>query len=95
MPVKRRKLQRLPHSQLTPQIVFAFEQCKKLATQCTCASNLADECKACTEWWEQQTIIHHALKLLPSFWPCLPDPSLDYVSPGARALYEELDAAIG
>ena len=42
----------------------------------------------------QQTVIHHALKLLPTFWPCLPEPGRDS-SPGARALYEELDTALG
>jgi hypothetical protein len=88
----RRKLQRLPHVQITPEIAWAFQQLKKLETQCSCSNN-RDECKACSAWWTQQTVIHHALKLPPHFWPCLPDP-FGPVSPGARALYEQLDAAL-
>jgi hypothetical protein len=100
MSAKRRKIQRLPHSRLTPEVAFAFLQCKKLATQCSCqpASDpkfywKTTECSACTAWWAQQTIVHHALRLPPHVWPCLPDPK-GPVSPGAIALYEELDAAL-
>jgi hypothetical protein len=93
MTAKRRKLQRLPHVQITPEVAFAFAQIQKLEKQCTCASP-QDECRACKEWWHQQTVIHHALKLPPMLWPCLPDPS-GPVSPSARALYEELDHALG
>ena len=66
--------------------------CKKLASQCSCDSQ-QDECKACKAWWKQQTIVHHALRLPPYFWPCLPDPN-GPVSRGAMALYEELDKAL-
>jgi hypothetical protein len=41
----------------------------------------------------QQTVTHRALKLPPRFWPCLPQPGRDS-SPGARALYAELDRAL-
>ena len=27
---------------------------------------------ACLAWWDQQTLIHRALKMPPTFWPCLP-----------------------
>ena len=38
---------------------------------------------------------HRGLKLPPTFWPCLPDPDPNgSVSPGARALYEQLDATL-
>jgi hypothetical protein len=90
MTAKRRKLQRLPHVHITPEVASAFAQIQKLETQCGCAGP-QDECKACKAWWTQQTIIHHALKMPPTFWPCLPEPS-GPVSPGARALYEQLDA---
>jgi hypothetical protein len=35
--------------------------------------------------------IHRALKLPPMFWPCLPDPHCDAVSPATEALYAELE----
>ena len=94
MTAKRRKLQRLPHLQITPEVAWAFQQIKKLETQCTCVS-AQDECKACAAWWTQQTVIHRALKLPPVFWPCLPEPNPKLDSnTGARALYAELDAAL-
>ena len=37
------------------------------------------------EWW-------HALKMPPTFWPCLPNQDGD--SPAQRALYAELDKAL-
>jgi hypothetical protein len=33
---------------------------------------------------------HRALKMPPTFWPCLPDPN-GPVSPGAQMLYQELE----
>jgi hypothetical protein len=92
MPTRRRKLQRLPTAQLTPEVAWSFEQCRKLQRQCTC-KNPQDECKACKAWWQQQTIIHHALRLPPFAWPCLPDPN-GPVSKGARQLFEELEHAL-
>ena len=69
-----------------------FQQIKKLEAQCSCTS-AQDDRKACAAWWDQKTMIHHALKLPPTFWPCLPDPN-GPVSPGAKALYAALDAAL-
>jgi hypothetical protein len=42
----------------------------------------------------QQTLIHRALKLPPMFWPSIRSPTDKAVSPAARALYQELDAAL-
>jgi hypothetical protein len=92
MSLKRRKLQRLPHTHITPEVAFAFAQIKKLQHQCTCIGD--GECKACTAWWNQQTLIHRALNLPPTFWPCLPDPN-GPVSESAKALYEELENVLG
>jgi hypothetical protein len=89
MTAKRKRLVRLPHVQITPEVAFAFEQIKKLETRCTCGSN-RDECRACEAWWAHQTVIHRALKLPPYFWPCLPT-----ASPAALALYAELEKALG
>jgi hypothetical protein len=52
MPARRRKLTRLPHAQLTPEIAFAFAQIQKLEQQCSCASP-RDECRACSSWFSQ------------------------------------------
>jgi hypothetical protein len=97
--------QGLTNDRLTPQIATGcptslsrrkwrghLSSARKLATQCTCASN-NDERKACAAWWTQQTVIHRALKLPPTFWPCLPDPN-GPVSTGVRALYAELEKAL-
>jgi hypothetical protein len=40
-----------------------------------------------------QTTIHRALRLQPHIWPALPSPN-GPSSPGARALYAQLDAAL-
>jgi hypothetical protein len=101
MTAKRRKLQRLPHVQITPEVAWAFEQCKKLATQCTCQP-AADpkfywrttECGACVSWWDCQTVIHHSLRLPPHCWPALPEPGGRESSDAQRKLYEQLDAAL-
>ena len=92
MTAKRRKLQRLPHVQITAEVAFAFEQIKKIERQCSCKS-AQDECPACAEWWHLQTTIHRALRLQPHIWPALPSPN-GPSSPGARALYAQLDAAL-
>ena len=93
MTAKRRKLQRLPHVQITPEVAWSFAQIKKLEQQCTCASP-QDECRACSEWWAQMATIRNVLRLPPHAWPCLPEPGRDS-SPAARALYAELDRALG
>jgi hypothetical protein len=80
------------HVHITPEVAWAFQQIKKLEQQCTCASP-QDECRACSSWWAQMATIRNALKLSPVFWPVLPEPGRDS-SPGARALYEELDRAL-
>jgi hypothetical protein len=90
---KRRKLARQPHVQLTPEIAFAFEQIKKLEKQCGCA-DAKEECSACRLWWQQMAVVRNALKLSPVFWPCLPPPRGE-CSEAARALYAELDNALG
>ena len=94
MTAKRKRLPRLPKTQITPEVLWAFQQIKKLETQCTCADS-KDECAACKAWWGQHVIIHRALHLPPYFWPCLPPPGDKVVSAGARSLYAELDAAAG
>ena len=99
MTAKRRKLQRLPHVHITSEVAWAFQQIKKLETQCTYQPVdpkvywKQAECPACAEWWVQQTIIHRALKLPPHVWPALPDPP-GPVSSGARAPYEQLEKAL-
>lgn len=93
MSTKRRKLQRLPHVQISPEVAWAFQQIKKLEKQCVCAS-ANDECEACRLWWKTMATIRNALHLPPVFWPVLPPPKGE-CSPGARALYEELDHALG
>jgi hypothetical protein len=102
MTAKRRKLQRLPHVHITPEVAWAFQQIRKLETQCSCQPVdpkcywRTTECPACEEWWEQQTTIHRALRLPPHFWPALPEPNPKLESSsGARALYEELEHALG
>jgi hypothetical protein len=106
MTAKRRKLQRQAHPQITPEVLWAFQQIRKLETQCTCRAvkripvlqecspSYKEECPACKAWWHQQTIIHRALKLPPVRWPCLPDPASDGASEDAIALYEQLEAAV-
>lgn len=93
MTAKRRKISRLPHTHITPEVAFAFAQIKKLEKQCSCASP-QDECPACRAWWAQQNVIHRELRMPPHVYPCLPDPN-GPVSPGARKLYEELENALG
>jgi hypothetical protein len=94
MPARRRKLQRLPRAQLTPEIAFAFEQIKVLEKQCSCA-DVHDECRACSEWFHAMTTIPNALKTPPNFWPVLPQPGPGRASSrAARALYQQLDAAL-
>ena len=95
MTAKRKRILRMPHVQLTPEVVAAFEKIKKLERQCSCGGEL-DECPACKAWWTQQTVIHRALKLRPVFWPCLPEPGpISVASPVALALYAELEKALG
>jgi hypothetical protein len=105
MTAKRRKLHRQAHPQITPEVLWAFQQIQKLETQCTCrevtksplwqecSQSYKEECPACKAWWHQQTIIHRALKLPPHFWPALPDPASDGASAEAIALYEQLEEA--
>jgi hypothetical protein len=94
MPARRRKIQRLPHASLTPEIAFAFAQIKKLETQCSCASP-QDECRACSAWFSQMATIRNSLKMPPHFWPILPQPGPGRDSSrAARALYQQLDAAL-
>ena len=93
MTAKRKRLVRLPHVQITPEVAFAFEQIRKLETQCACESSSV-ECRACEAWWAQQTVIHRALKLPPFFWPCLPEPRCGAASPAALVLYAELEKAL-
>ena len=93
MGTHRRKLARLPHVQVTPEVAFSFLQCKKLATQCTCVTAM-DHCKACRAWFHAMAQIRNALKLSPVMWPCIPEPGPREPSDGARALYEELSNAI-
>jgi hypothetical protein len=94
MPARRRKITRQPHVRVSPEVAFAFAQVQKLERQCSCADP-HDECKACREWWHQQSIIRAALKIKPHIWPVLPQPG-----PGrdsgtfATALYEELSNAL-
>jgi hypothetical protein len=95
MTAKRRRIQRQPNIKVTPEVLFAFQQCKKLASQCSCTGGKHDRCAACDAWWKQMAIIRNALRLPPYFWPVLPPPGDKVVSAGARALYEELDAAAG
>ena len=85
---KRRKLQRLPHTHITPEVAFAFAQIQKLETQCSCAGP-QEECPACRAWWAQHNVIHRALRMPPHIYPCLPDPN-GPASAAAKALYEEL-----
>jgi hypothetical protein len=87
-------LHREPSIKITPEVLWAFQQIKKLETQCTCDGK-GDGCAACAAWWGQHVVIHRALHLPPYFWPCLPPPGDKVVSAGARALYEELNAAAG
>jgi hypothetical protein len=95
MTATRKRILRMPRVQMTPEVVAAFEQIKKLERQCTCGGEL-DECPACQAWWTQQTVIHRALKLPPVFWPCLPELGPTSVaSPASLALYDELEKALG
>ena len=63
-----------------------------LQAQCSCQPVdpkvywKTQEWPACMEWW-------HALKMPPTFWPCLPEPGRES-SPAQRALYAELDKAL-
>jgi len=41
-----------------------------------------------------QILIHRALKLPLTFWPCIRSPTGQVVSPAAEALYAELDAGL-
>ena len=94
MTARRRKLTRMPHVRISPEVAFAFDQIKVLEQQCSCADPY-DECRACSEWWHQQAVIRAALKLQPHIWPVLPEPGPGRDSgPFASALYEELDAAL-
>jgi hypothetical protein len=50
----------------------AFRHMCRLESQCTCAPRDWDgeywkheQCKACAEWWKQNSILHDALKLRP------------------------------
>jgi len=91
MTAKRRRIQRQPRIKVTPEVLWAFQQCQKLKTQCTC-SGKNDRCAACAAWWAQMAFIRNALRLPPYFWPVLPPPGDKVVSAGAIALYEELNA---
>jgi hypothetical protein len=99
MTTRRTRITREPLRALTPEIVWAFQQLKKLSTQCTCSTNWKGEywkkpeCKACDEWWEQHKIIHHGLRLPPHFWPCLPIG--EATSRKQQTLYTELENAAG
>jgi hypothetical protein len=91
MTTTRRKLNRLPHAQITPEILWAFQQIKVLEKQCVCSPQ--EECSACSAWFGQMALIRNALKLSPVFWPALPEPGRES-SPAQRKLYDQLDAAL-
>ena len=98
MPARRRKIERSPLVQVTPQVLEAFRECRRLERSCTCdgkRDGLFRECKACTAWWEKQTLIHRALRM-PSFaWPCISGaPSNGPFSRSAMALRDELEKAL-
>ena len=101
MTARRRRLQRLPCAQLTPEIAFAFEQIKKLQTQCSCQP-AADpkfywrtiECGACVSWFHPMATIRNALRTPPNCWPILPPPGGRESSAAQWKLYEQLDAAL-
>jgi hypothetical protein len=94
MPARRRKITRMPHVRISREVAFAFAQVQKLEQQCSCAGP-HDECRACKEWWHQQSPIRTALKIKPHIWPVLPEPGPGRDSgPFAHSLYAELNNAL-
>jgi hypothetical protein len=81
MSTKRTPLARPLQYPISETALRAFRHMCRLESQCTCAPRDWDgeywkheQCKACAEWWKQNSILHDALKLRPWQWPAIEKP---------------------
>jgi hypothetical protein len=81
MPTKRTPIHRPPRNSITPAALEAFRKMQRLEKKCTCEEPDWDgeywkreQCPACTQWWEQHSILWRELRLKSWQWPAYERP---------------------
>src|SRR5262245_39980954 len=69
MTTERTPINRRRRGEVTLAALEAFRKMqRRLERRCTCDDDHR-ECRACEEWWQQQSILHDELRLKPWQWP--------------------------
>ncbi|HWX28439.1 MAG TPA: hypothetical protein VNZ53_13515 [Steroidobacteraceae bacterium] len=103
MPTKRVPLTRIGKNKISSAAIEAFRRMQKLKEQCTCPEitweqhfTNHEKCKACKEWWVQNSFLCRELRLPPWKFPAYqhPDATTPYPegSPAAISWKPDLEA---
>ena len=95
MSTKRTPLARPLQLPILDRALRAFRHMRRLERQCSCPPRDWDgeywkhkQCKACSEWWEQHSMLHDALQLRPWQWPAIQNPATESPYPAGSPAAE-------
>jgi hypothetical protein len=84
MNTKRTPFARPLRHPISETALEAFRLMRELEGKCTCPPRnwhgeywKHQQCKACGDWWEQNSILHDALQLRPWQWPAVENPAAE------------------